>query len=153
VDDFGAGHSNLERVFELRPALVKLDGALIRSLNEDVRRRTLIRRLVDMCTDLGAKVVAECVETVDELNALRDAGVHYVQGYLFAVPDFPLPVSSWPQRRSRRAPAQERRPSSMPPPTRRRSPSQAVRKAAKTRSKPPPSGKSPPSKPQSRRAR
>jgi EAL domain-containing protein (putative c-di-GMP-specific phosphodiesterase class I) len=153
VDDFGAGHSNLERVFELRPALVKLDGALIRSVNEDVRRRTLIRRLVDMCTDLGAKVVAECVETVDELNALRDAGVHYVQGYLFAVPDFPLPISSWPQRRSRRAPPPERRPSSMPPPTRRRSPSQAARKATKSRSKPPPSGKSPPSKPHSRRAR
>jgi EAL domain-containing protein (putative c-di-GMP-specific phosphodiesterase class I) len=110
VDDFGAGHSNMQRVMDLRPAIVKLDGALIRNLHRDKRRQILVKHVVDLCTDLGAKVVAECVETVEELKAARDLGAHFAQGFLLAKPDYPAPAAVWPLRSSRR-------PSS--PPTRR----------------------------------
>ena len=52
--------------------------------------------MVDLCTRLGAKVVAEGIETVRECWASVDAGVHYGQGYLFAKPGYPLPDIVWP---------------------------------------------------------
>lgn len=122
VDDFGAGHSNLERVFELRPAVVKLDGSLVRGLHLDARRATFVRRLVDMCWDLGARVVAECVETPDELSAIRDAGIQLAQGFLFAPPAFPPPDVEWPET----IPHLPHRRSSLPPPRRRTRPPKAA---------------------------
>ena len=47
--------------------------------------------IVRLCGDLGAEVVAEGIETIEELKAIRDTGVHYVQGFLLARPGFPLP--------------------------------------------------------------
>lgn len=96
VDDFGAGYSNLMRVLELRPEVVKLDLTLVRQLAEDARKRILVRHLVSLCTDLGAEVVIEGIETMDELHAARDCGVHYGQGNFFAQPAFPLPTTYWP---------------------------------------------------------
>jgi hypothetical protein len=71
VDDYGAGHSNLARILDLNPKIVKLDGALIRGIDKDPRRQLMVRHMVALCTDLGAKVVAECIETVEELKAVR----------------------------------------------------------------------------------
>ena len=61
-----------------------------------VRKQRMVRHVVDMCRDLGAKVVAEGIETVDELRAMRELGVDYVQGYLLARPSFPPPQARWP---------------------------------------------------------
>jgi EAL domain-containing protein (putative c-di-GMP-specific phosphodiesterase class I) len=96
VDDFGAGHSDMERVLDLRPAIVKLDASLVRGIDRDKRRQSFARRLIALCTELDAEVVAECVETVEELKAVRDIGAHYVQGYLIARPSYPVPRADWP---------------------------------------------------------
>jgi EAL domain-containing protein (putative c-di-GMP-specific phosphodiesterase class I) len=96
VDDLGAGFSNLKRVVDLEPQVVKLDRTLVHQLHTSPRQQTLVRFLVDLCGQLGAVVVAEGIETVDEFAAVRDAGVRFVQGYLFARPGFPLPKASWP---------------------------------------------------------
>jgi len=96
VDDYGAGHSNLARILDLNPKVVKLDGALIRGIDKDPRRQLMVRHMVALCADLGAKVVAECIETVEELKAVTDQGVHFAQGYVLARPAFPLPDFHFP---------------------------------------------------------
>jgi len=91
VDDLGAGYSNLRYIADLAPEIVKLDRELVRELRVDTRRFKLVKHLVTMCEDLGARVVAEGIETEDELEAVRAAGVHLGQGYLIARPAFPPP--------------------------------------------------------------
>ena len=99
VDDFGAGHSNLKRIVDLEPHVVKLDLALIRGIERSKRQQILVRQVVSLCRELGARVVAEGIETEDELSAVIDSGAQYGQGYLFARPAFPLPRPSWPLQR------------------------------------------------------
>jgi EAL domain-containing protein (putative c-di-GMP-specific phosphodiesterase class I) len=96
VDDLGAGHSNLKRVLDLEPKIVKLDRALITNLHQNRRQQILVKAVVELCKDLGAEVVAEGIETHDELLAVRDSGADYVQGYLIAKPGYPIPPISWP---------------------------------------------------------
>ncbi|HJL17647.1 MAG TPA: EAL domain-containing protein [Sandaracinaceae bacterium LLY-WYZ-13_1] len=96
LDDLGAGHSNLARFLELEPEVVKLDRALVRDIDTDRRRQRMVHHLTALFVDLGSEVVAEGIETVDELAAVRDAGVPYGQGYLFARPDYPIPEAAWP---------------------------------------------------------
>jgi EAL domain-containing protein (putative c-di-GMP-specific phosphodiesterase class I) len=96
VDDLGAGYSNLKRIADLEPRMVKLDRELIRGLDSSQRQRELVRCIVTLCTDMGADVVAEGIETPGELAAARDAGAGYGQGYLLARPAYPAPEVAWP---------------------------------------------------------
>ncbi len=107
VDDLGAGYSNLKRIVDLEPHVVKLDIALIRGVEKSRRQQILVRQVVSLCEELGAKVVAEGIETEEELRAILDTGAHYGQGYLFAKPAFPIPSARWPfDRRTPAAAAQ-----------------------------------------------
>lgn len=94
VDDLGAGYSNLSYIADLEPQFVKVDRGLITDLAKDSRRQRLLAGMVRLCSDLGSRVVAEGVETLDELEAARDAGVQYVQGYFVARPAHPPPLPS-----------------------------------------------------------
>jgi EAL domain-containing protein (putative c-di-GMP-specific phosphodiesterase class I) len=100
VDDLGAGHSNLKRVLDLEPHVVKLDRALVTALDQNRRQQVLVKKVVELCTELDATVVAEGIETAEELAAVTDAGVKYGQGYLFARPGYPLPKAKWPGAQS-----------------------------------------------------
>jgi EAL domain-containing protein (putative c-di-GMP-specific phosphodiesterase class I) len=100
VDDFGAGYSNIERLIQLEPAVVKLDLAIIRDIHRERRKQVVTRHLVRLCKDLGATVVAEGVETQEELQCIIDLGVDFAQGYLLARPANPPPAHVWPFRRS-----------------------------------------------------
>lgn len=91
VDDLGAGYSNLKYIADLSPEFVKLDRALIAGLQGESRAQLLVTAIVRLCDDLGASVIAEGIETPDELAALRAAGVRFGQGYLFARPAAPPP--------------------------------------------------------------
>ena len=91
VDDLGAGYSNLKYITDLAPDLVKLDRELVRNISHNQRQLILVRHMIALCEDLGAKVVAEGIETEEELGALRAIGAHYGQGYFIARPAFPLP--------------------------------------------------------------
>jgi EAL domain-containing protein (putative c-di-GMP-specific phosphodiesterase class I) len=92
VDDLGAGYSNLKYIADLSPEIVKLDRGLITDMRRDSRQQRLVTALVRLCEDLGAKVVAEGIETADEADVARFCGVHYGQGYHFARPTFPPPT-------------------------------------------------------------
>src|SRR4051794_12673637 len=116
VDDLGAGYSNLKRILDLQPKIVKLDRELIINLDRDVRQRKLVAGIVRMCVDLDAMVVAEGIETDEEFIALQDIGVHYGQGYLFARPASPMPAVTWPPNSSVHLRRGVKRASSYPPP-------------------------------------
>jgi EAL domain-containing protein (putative c-di-GMP-specific phosphodiesterase class I) len=97
VDDLGAGYSNLKYIADLHPRVVKLDRGLIAGISKSSRLFRLVKSIVILCKDLGASVVAEGIETVRELEAVREAGAHYAQGYLLARPKFPPPPVVWPE--------------------------------------------------------
>ncbi len=96
VDDLGAGYSNLKYIADLHPRVVKLDRDLIVGLVKDTRMFRLVSAIVVLCRELGALVVAEGIETVEELEAVQEAGAHFGQGYLLARPAFPPPAITWP---------------------------------------------------------
>jgi len=87
VDDLGAAYSGLAAFSQLDPDYVKLDGNLIRDIDANDRRRRLISGIVRLCGDLGISVVAECVETRDEFEALKDVGCHLFQGFFVGMPE------------------------------------------------------------------
>lgn len=96
VDDLGAGYSNLKYLADLEPSVVKLDRLLITGLAVDTRPFQLVECITTMCHELGCLVVAEGIETDDELHAVRRAGVDLAQGFLLARPAFPLPAIAMP---------------------------------------------------------
>lgn len=97
VDDFGVGFSDYQRVEQLRPDLVKLDMSLIRGLHKSTKQQQRVREIIRRCSDVGAKVVAEGIETEQELAACVDSGADYGQGYLLGRPAAALETARWPQ--------------------------------------------------------
>jgi EAL domain-containing protein (putative c-di-GMP-specific phosphodiesterase class I) len=91
VDDLGAGYSNLKYIADLRPEMVKLDRTLIADLADDRRTQVLVRHIVQLCHELGARVVAEGIEQETEMKAVIDCGADFGQGYYFARPAYPAP--------------------------------------------------------------
>jgi EAL domain-containing protein (putative c-di-GMP-specific phosphodiesterase class I) len=99
IDDFGAGFANLNLLARFQPDVIKLDMELIRDIDRDRVRRSIVRNIVNVCTDIGAEVVAEGIETAAEYEVLRGFGLRLFQGYLFARPGFEtLPEPVWPAR-------------------------------------------------------
>ncbi|WP_374730346.1 EAL domain-containing protein [Salinarimonas sp.] len=88
IDDFGAGHSGLALLARFRPDVIKLDMALVRDIDADPARRTIVRAMVGMTRELGVRLVAEGIETRAESEALARLGVRLQQGYRFARPAF-----------------------------------------------------------------
>ncbi len=99
LDDFGAGHAGLNLLARFQPDTVKLDMELIRGIDTSLSRRMIVRGMVGMCEGMGLRLLAEGVETEGELTVLRELGIRYAQGYLFARPGFEmLPQISRPDR-------------------------------------------------------
>jgi EAL domain-containing protein (putative c-di-GMP-specific phosphodiesterase class I) len=86
IDDVGAGFSSLRHIVVTAPDIIKLDRSIVAGAGSDPVLATLTRSLVDFARGLGATVVAEGIETLEDAVALRDAGVHLGQGWLFARP-------------------------------------------------------------------
>ncbi len=97
IDDFGAGYSGLNLLAEYQPDIIKLDMNLVRGLDLDTPRRAIVAGILGVCKVLGITTVAEGIETVGEMRALRDMGIELMQGYLFARPQLGVvPVVTWP---------------------------------------------------------
>lgn len=86
VDDAGSGWASLHHIIELAPDIIKLDRSLIHGLPEDHSRRSVVRAFVTVAHDTHATVIAEGVETQQELDVVRSLGVQAAQGYLIARP-------------------------------------------------------------------
>ncbi|HZA27669.1 MAG TPA: EAL domain-containing protein [Actinomycetota bacterium] len=90
VDDAGAGFENLSNILELAPDIIKFDVALTRDVDTDPVRHSLASSLVSFAGQIESVVVAEGIETEAELNALRDIGFGFGQGFHLGRPG-PLP--------------------------------------------------------------
>jgi EAL domain-containing protein (putative c-di-GMP-specific phosphodiesterase class I) len=86
IDDVGAGYASLHHVVELQPDVIKVDRSLVHGVAADHARRVAVSAFVLLALDLNATVVAEGVETRDDLTALHDLGVDAAQGFLLARP-------------------------------------------------------------------
>ncbi|MGO9558722.1 MAG: EAL domain-containing protein [Acidimicrobiales bacterium] len=92
VDDAGAGWSSMQHIVRIRPEMIKLDIDLTRGIDANPTCRALAAALVAFAAEIGSTVVAEGIETKEELGTLRDLGVALGQGYLLGRPQhLPLP--------------------------------------------------------------
>jgi EAL domain-containing protein (putative c-di-GMP-specific phosphodiesterase class I) len=86
VDDAGAGYSSMRHILTLHPEIIKLDMSLTRNIDSDTSRKALAAAMIGFGGQTGSHVVAEGVETRQELEALQTLGVHEVQGYHLSHP-------------------------------------------------------------------
>jgi PAS domain S-box-containing protein len=87
IDDAGAGYASLRHIVTLAPDIIKIDRALVADIDTDRARRALVMAVVLFATEIGAiNLVAEGVETPEELDVLNSLGVDAVQGYLTGRP-------------------------------------------------------------------
>jgi EAL domain-containing protein (putative c-di-GMP-specific phosphodiesterase class I)/CheY-like chemotaxis protein len=89
VDDVGAGYASLESIAMTKPEIVKIDAHIVRNVHEDAVKRSIIKFIVAFCRENAIDVVAEGVETQEEMDAVVALGVSAVQGYYLyrPVPD------------------------------------------------------------------
>lgn len=92
VDDASTGYAGLLRLSELRPDIVKLDAGLVTGAADSVEQSAVIEALVSLSRRIGARVLGEGVETLDDLRALVDLDVDYAQGWVLARPGSELPA-------------------------------------------------------------
>jgi EAL domain-containing protein (putative c-di-GMP-specific phosphodiesterase class I) len=83
LDDTGAGYASLEAVMELSPDYIKVDRAFVSGIDEDLARQELLRALRSVAERIGAKIIGEGLDTLEELETLGRLGIPYGQGWLF----------------------------------------------------------------------
>jgi EAL domain-containing protein (putative c-di-GMP-specific phosphodiesterase class I) len=86
IDDFGTGYSSLSALQQFPIGTLKIDQSFVRDAASDASDATLVRTIIEMGHSLGMQVVAEGVETIDQLAFLRAAGCDQGQGTLFGEP-------------------------------------------------------------------
>jgi EAL domain-containing protein (putative c-di-GMP-specific phosphodiesterase class I)/DNA-binding NarL/FixJ family response regulator len=86
VDDAGAGYASFRHILKLNPDVIKLDISLTRDVDHDPVKRALAASLERFAEDIGAAITAEGIETQAELDALRELGIFYGQGFYIAHP-------------------------------------------------------------------
>ena len=87
LDDFGAGYAGLTLLARFQPDLIKIDMDLIRNIDRSAAKQAIVKGLIQISAALNIQILAEGVETADELHVLRNAGIRLFQGYLFATTD------------------------------------------------------------------
>jgi EAL domain-containing protein (putative c-di-GMP-specific phosphodiesterase class I)/GGDEF domain-containing protein len=86
VDDAGSGYAGLGSIANLEPDFIKLDISLINGIDTNFIKQNLVGTMVRFANDHGAMVIAEGVERADEFEAVKELGVHLVQGFFLHRP-------------------------------------------------------------------
>lgn len=92
IDDFGVRNASLSLFTTINFDILKLDRSLVKTLAQNQKARILIRSLAVICSDLGIKLIAEGVETLEQLDILKELRCNEVQSYLFSKP---LPLNDF----------------------------------------------------------
>ncbi len=92
IDDAGAGYAGLQTMVEVEPDFIKLDISLIRGVESSIVKQRLVRTLRDFCREAAITLIAEGIERVKQLDALRELGVSHGQGFLFGLPSAEQPL-------------------------------------------------------------
>jgi len=112
VDDAGSGFASLRHILEVRPAYVKMDIGLVQGVATDLSRRALVAGFVHFARDADFTLVAEGIQSEDDLETLKRLGVALGQGYLLGRPERAAFLEDQPATatvRRRRAPASAQR--------------------------------------------
>ncbi|PKM49623.1 MAG: histidine kinase [Firmicutes bacterium HGW-Firmicutes-7] len=87
IDDVGSGYSGLSRINNTKPEYIKIDMDLIRGINKDSFKQSLLSAMVKFASMTGMRSIAEGIETKEELETIIHLGVHYGQGYFIGRPN------------------------------------------------------------------
>ncbi|UTC65169.1 bifunctional diguanylate cyclase/phosphodiesterase [Treponema sp. OMZ 788] len=90
IDDFGSGYSNESSLLFLSPNLVKIDMSIVRDVHKSLDKQNVLENLVSYAKKRDIIILAEGVETIDEIDVLLRFGVDLFQGYFFAKPSFDI---------------------------------------------------------------
>jgi len=86
LDDFGTGESNLNYIVDMPVNIVKFDRSMVQDYFTNKRAEIVMRATVGMIKDLGLKIVAEGVETEEQVEGIKKLGIDYIQGYYYSKP-------------------------------------------------------------------
>ncbi|MDQ6418385.1 EAL domain-containing protein [Paenibacillus sp. LHD-117] len=90
IDDVGAGYSSLQSIVELNPDFLKVDRSIVQGIHQNEMKEHVMGTLIDIGGKMGVSLIAEGIESEEELRKLGEMGVHYAQGYLIGRPE-PFP--------------------------------------------------------------
>ena len=80
------GHTSLIYLQSNYFGVVKLDGSLVKRITDNKTNQKIVASIVELGNELGVEVIAECVETKEQRDMLRELGCNWYQGYLFSKP-------------------------------------------------------------------
>jgi len=100
IDDAGAGYSSLQAIAEIQPDFIKVDRSLIHNIHKDKVKEYILETFVTFSRRLNIKMIAEGIESAEELDKLLRLGVHYAQGYYLGMPA-PVMADALPEARER----------------------------------------------------
>lgn len=86
IDDAGSGYSGLETILQLRPEYIKVSQSIVRNVHQDAIKREVLSSLLSLGRQFGAALVAEGIESEEELKSLLELGIPYGQGFLLGKP-------------------------------------------------------------------
>jgi sensor c-di-GMP phosphodiesterase-like protein len=86
IDDVGTGHSGLSYMLKLGVDIIKIDKMFVDAIGTDRNSTTIVETLIDLAHNMRMDVVAEGVETFEQVTHLRELGIRSAQGYVFAPP-------------------------------------------------------------------
>lgn len=90
IDDFGSGYNTETVLLHISPNFVKIDVALVRDIDKDIERQNLLSNMIKFIKARNAKIIAEGVETKEEMFTMIRLGIDYVQGYYLGKPEFDM---------------------------------------------------------------
>ena len=94
IDDVGTGHSGLSYILKLGVDIIKIDKMFVEAIGSESHSKAIIETLIDLAKNMRMEIIAEGVETFDQVTYLRERGIGAAQGYVFAPP---LPAQSFLQ--------------------------------------------------------
>ncbi len=86
IDDYGMNHSNLERIIQIRPDVIKIPRELISGVDDDFYKEAIVRSIIHLARNIGAVTIAEGVETDQDVLKCHELGIDLYQGFYFARP-------------------------------------------------------------------
>jgi len=86
-DDIGTGHSDLERIMELKPGYMKIDMSFVKGIDQSYIKQEIVKAMVQLANNINSIIIAEGIETREEMEKLKEIGVVFAQGYFFAKPE------------------------------------------------------------------